>query len=94
MKIWHCNWASVQDVECLMDDGMDTEDLANPNGVLLRDIKDLHKVRAMVEQEDKETFGDDGWEPESWTTIKDHAEYRSYHYGEETLLICTLKEVL
>lgn len=93
MKIWHCNWASTMDADCQRDDAneIDRELMANPNGVLLKDIDKIEEVQALVVEEDRDLY--DGHEPSVWVLQRSTDEYREYVYGEY-LLVCSLKEVM
>jgi hypothetical protein len=104
MKIWHINWASIADAECTRDDAheIDVEFMASPNGVLLADIADLDKIKALVVAEDREMYGEEHEETGDnaypyvegeWIERDNRGDYRTYTYGD-WLVIATLKEVL
>jgi hypothetical protein len=97
MRVWAINWADICDVKCIRDDGIELDDLAQPNGVLLMDINDIATVHKMAQDDiiamnDGEDTGDE-WElMGSRSSLDDN--YRVYRYGDDTLMICVLKEVL
>lgn len=95
MKIWMCNWASVQDAECLHDDvrEIDAEFLANPTGILLASIDDIEKVRQCIVADQIDLYGNDATD-EPLVLREERLDYREYAYGDDTVLICVAKEVM
>jgi hypothetical protein len=93
MRCWSINWADTGTVECIIDDGIDLEGVAHPDGVLLMDINDIATVQKQAQDEYEECF-DEGEKPDDeWTLTEEKEGYRVYMFGDDLMMICVLKTI-